>query len=94
MPATELPLSNARPRLLVDGQEHANLGEAVLALSLHLPRSGMAAAELRLLNWSGANGTPDFLFQDLRHGQRLAIVLGESATDPAFSGEITAIEER
>jgi phage protein D len=94
LPATDLPLLNTRPRLRVDGQDRANLGEAVLALSLHLPRSGMAAAELRLLNWSGASGTPDFLFQDLRHGQRLDILLGEDATDPAFSGAITAIEER
>lgn len=48
------PLLSVRPRLRIDGQDRANLGEAALTLELRLPRSGMASAELRLLNWSGA----------------------------------------
>jgi phage protein D len=92
--ATDLPLQNARPRVRVDDQDRPNLGEGLLALSIHLPRSGMGAAELRLLNWSGSNGTPDFVFQDLHHGQKLEIVLGEAADAAVFTGQITAIEER
>ncbi|MEY2686525.1 MAG: hypothetical protein RL375_723 [Pseudomonadota bacterium] len=94
MPATELPLLNARPRMRVEDEDRPNLGEGLLAASIHLPRSGMATAELRLLNWSGANGTPDFLFQHLEHGQKLEILLGEAAEVAAFTGHITAIEER
>ncbi|MBK7674784.1 MAG: phage late control D family protein [Candidatus Accumulibacter sp.] len=95
MPSTNpnAPLLSVRPRLRIDGQDRANLGEAALTLELRLPRSGMASAELRLLNWSGAGGPPDFVFQDIRLGQRLDILLGEAATSAAFSGEITAIEE-
>ncbi len=95
MPSTSpaAPLLSVRPRLRLDGQERANLGQAALTLELRLPRSGMASAELRLLNWSGAGGQPDFVFQDIRLGQRLDILLGEAATSAAFSGEITAIEE-
>lgn len=87
------PLLSVRPRLRLDGQDRANLGEATLTLEVRLPRSGMASAELRLLNWSGAGGQPDFVFQDIRLGQRLDILLGEAATSAVFSGEITAIEE-
>ena len=96
MPSTSpsAALLSARPRLRVDGQDRANLGEAALALELRLPRSGMASAELRLLNWSGAGGQPDFVFQDIRLGQRLDVLLGEAATTAAFTGEIMAIEER
>ena len=96
MPSTDnQPLLNVRPRVAIDGSERANMGEATLALQVHLPRIGMANAELRLLNWSpSGDGQPDFLFSDIRLGSRIEIYLGESAESAAFRGDITAIEER
>lgn len=100
MPSTnDLSLLNVRPRISIDGDVRANLGEAALSMQIHLPRFGMASAEVRLLNWgasdrSGSSGQPDFLFQDIRLGSRIELLLGENAQSSAFSGEITAIEER
>lgn len=96
MSSTEnLPLVNVRPRVTIDGQERVNMGEAALAMQVHLPRIGMASAELRLLNWGPtSSGQPDFLFADMRLGSRIELFLGESADSAIFRGEITAIEER
>ena len=96
MPSTSsAAFVSARPRFKVDGQDQPNLGEAVLSLKVRLPQTGMASAELLVLNWGNAGGsTPTFLFQDLRLGSRLEILLGEDATQPAFKGEVTALEER
>ena len=96
MPSTDnQPLLNARPRFAIDGQARANMGEATLALQIHLPRIGMANAELRLLNWGPtSNDQPDFLFTDLRLGNRIDIFMGEGASSAIFQGDITAIEER
>lgn len=96
MPSTNAPsLQNVRPRINIDGSDRANMGEAALAMQIHLPRIGMASAELRLLNWGPTgSGQPDFLFQDIRLGSRIELRLGETAESAAFSGEITAMEER
>ena len=90
MPSIDAPLLNARPRLRIDGANKNELMDAVLAMDVRLPRSGMGSAELRVLNWSGM----DFVFLDVRLGQRIELFLSESATRPIFAGDITAIEER
>jgi len=97
LPSTNPNLVSVRPRLRVDGADRASLGEAASALSVHLPANGMASAELRVINWHPAEsggGQPDFAFQDLRLGSRLEILLGESADNAVFAGDITAFEER
>jgi phage protein D len=91
---SDLPLVNARPRVSIDGSVRAALEEAALEMEIQLPHSGMSHAELRLLNWGpSSGGQPDFLFQDIRPGSRMELFLGES-DGAAFSGEITAMEER
>ena len=95
MSSTEPAFVSARPRLRIDGSTLPALGEAALALSVHLPASGMASAELRVINWlPGDAGAPDFAFQQLRLGSRLEILLGETGDSAVFSGDITALEER
>ena len=89
MPSTDASLLNARPRFRIAGQDRPNLGEAVLALDLRLPRSGMGGAEVRALNWSGVSNVPDFVFNDIGLGQHLEVFLGDSST-PLFAGDITA----
>ena len=90
------PLISARPRLRIDDRSRPALNEAALEAHVHLPLSGMASAELRLLNWTHETDGPGarFAFGDLALGQRLTILLGEAAERPAFEGEITALEER
>lgn len=94
MPSTSPNLVNARPRLRIDGTERPTLGAAASALTVHLPGNGMASAEVRVINWQGGSGQPDFAFQDLRLGSRIEILLGETADRAVFAGDITALEER
>lgn len=95
MSSTELAYVSVRPRLRIDGNMLPTLGETALALSVHLPASGMASAELRVINWlPGSDGMPDFAFQDLRLGSRIEILLGETGDRAVFAGDITALEER
>ncbi len=95
MPSTSAALLSVRPRIRVDGDDRPALGTAVQALSMHLPASGMASAETRVVNWAtGTGAAPDFAFQDLRLGSRIEILLGETARSAVFAGEITALEER
>lgn len=95
MPLTKVPLVSVRPRIRVDGSARPALDQAAAALSVHLPASGMASAELRVINWGPADGgEPGYPFLDLRLGSRIEILLGETAETAVFSGDITAFEER
>lgn len=96
MPATDdTPFVHARPRVRIDGQDRPDLDAAIVALGVHRPASGMASAELRAIHWGMGGGTqPDFAFLDIRLGSRIEITLGQTATRPAFTGDITALEER
>lgn len=87
---------NARPRFRVDGQDHAAMAEAVKDVAIQQPLSGRAHAEIRLINWGRVDGQnePGFVFQQLRHGAEIAILIGEQAQQPLFTGDVTAIEER
>ncbi|HKK22837.1 MAG TPA: contractile injection system protein, VgrG/Pvc8 family [Pseudohaliea sp.] len=94
--AMDIPFVHARPILRVDGEPRPALGEAALAAQLRLPLAGMATCELRLLNWGtrGDTGEAGFQFEELRLGADLELSLGEQSEAPAFSGQITGIEER
>lgn len=94
--APRRPLISARPRLRLDDRSRPALNEAALEAHVHLPLTGMASAELRLVNWTHEADGPGarFAFGDIALGQRLTILLGEAAERPAFEGEITALEER
>jgi phage protein D len=96
LPSTDdTPFVNTRPRVRIDGQDRPELGAAVVALGVHRPASGMACAELRAINWGQTgNPQPGFAFQDIRLGSRIDITLGQTTTQPAFTGDITALEER
>lgn len=96
-PTAPPPLVSSRPRLRVDGIDRPDLGQAVLALSVHRPAGGMASLELRVVNWGpggGSGGGPGFPFLELRLGARIECLLGETAQRAAFAGDITALEER
>lgn len=88
-------LQNARPRFELAGESRPDMGAAVLEMQVHLPLSGMASAEVRLVNWqgSGSGSGAEFIFESVALGQSFAIAAG-SGRAPVFRGEITALEER
>ena len=87
---------NARPRFRVDDQDNMAMAEAVKDLAIQQPWSGRAHAEIRLINWGRVEGTgePDFVFQQLKHGAVVEIMIGEQEQAALFTGHVTAIEER
>lgn len=87
---------NARPRFKVDGNDNAAMAEAVKDMAIQQPLSGRAHAEIRLINWGRVDNSdaPGFVFQQLRHGAVIDIMIGEQDQQALFSGDVTAIEER
>lgn len=90
-----IALINAKPLIKVNGQERADMQEAVLYMRVNLPFSGMSHAELRLVNWgtTGDGGESTYAFQQILHGDHIEIFAGDNNQSPIFNGEITAIEE-
>lgn len=88
-------LISAKPRIAINGTARADMEAAVLFMRVNLPFTGMAHAELRLLNW----GTTDegseagYAFQQIALGDRIQLAAGDSAEPALFEGEVTAIEE-
>jgi phage protein D len=76
---------------VVDGQARADVGAALLALDLTLPRHGMTHAEIRLA--AAAEPGRAAPFGDLVHGRAVTVTLDGGAS-VAFAGEITAVELR
>lgn len=87
---------NARPRFRVDGREDNAMAEAVKDVTIQQPWSGRVHAEIRLINWGRIEGAgePDFVFQQLKHGAVIDIMIGEQEQAALFTGDVTAIEER
>lgn len=87
----------ARPRIAVNGETRADLQAAVLFMRVSLPFSGMAHAEVRLVNWGtnsdSSSGEANYAFQQLALGDVVELAAGDTQTPPLFSGEVTAIEE-
>lgn len=89
-------LISARPRIAVNGEARADLQAAVLFMRVNMPFSGMAHAEVRLVNWgtNGENsGDAGYAFQQIALGDRLEIGAGDTQAPLLFTGEVTAIEE-
>lgn len=91
-----IPLISARPQIAVNGTARADLQAAVLFMRVNLPFTGMAHAEVRLVNWGTSrdsnSGEAGYAFQQLALGDAVELTLGDVNT-PLFSGEVTAIEE-
>ncbi len=91
-----IPLISARPQIAVNGTARADLQAAVLFMRVNLPFTGMAHAEVRLVNWgtnSDSNsGEASYAFQQLALGDTVELTLGDVSA-PLFTGEVTAIEE-
>ncbi len=85
------PVVSGRPAFEVDGNVRTDVGAALLALDLTLPRQGMAHAEIRLS--AAAEPGRAAPFGDLVHGRAVTVSL-DGGQSEAFAGEITAVELR
>jgi phage protein D len=82
----------ARPTIVVDGQENAPLGGALLELVIVENTSGLYRCEAKFGNWGAVNNTTDFLYFDrrtLEFGKGFEIKLN---SDSIFSGKIMGLE--
>jgi phage protein D len=88
--------ASARPTFAVNGQDRPDLAEALTGLTVNLPLSGSAHAEMHVTQWGIPEGAsdPDFLFDDLGLGAGVDIFMGQDDPQRLFRGEITGIEER
>ncbi len=87
---------SARPRVRIADEIRSDINTALLDMQVRLPLSGMASAEIRMVNWraNDADGGAGFPFQEIEMGERLELLSGEQRDEVIFDGEITAIEER
>lgn len=88
-------LISARPRIVVNGSARADMEAAVLFMRINLPFTGMAHAELRLLNWGTTDESNEagYAFQQIALGDRIQLAAGDTQAPAIFDGEVTAIEE-
>ncbi|MCE3253877.1 MAG: hypothetical protein K0Q67_2897 [Cellvibrio sp.] len=93
---TDEALVSTRPKIRVAGTENTDLGEALTAMLVNLPLSGIAHAELTVTNWiaQGDNAEMDYGFTNISLGAAIEIVVGNDDPKTLFNGEVTALEER
>lgn len=89
---------SARPSLILDGQEGAELARGLHSLSVHETTAGLYSCEATFGNWGTNNGHLGFLYFDRRvldFGRTLCVEMGDGdAAAKVFEGKIMAIEGR
>ena len=86
---------SSRPEILVNGAANADMVRSLLDIAVRAPESGMASAELRLVNWGdNPSAGTDFLFNTVALGDKIELKFGLTDRKTVFKGEITALEER
>ncbi len=89
------PYVSSRPAIQLNGTANDDMTTALLDIAVRAPESGMASAELRLVNWGPqASGPTGFLFDKAALGDKIEIAFGLAQQKTVFKGEITGIEER
>jgi phage protein D len=89
------PYVSSRPAIVLNGTPNADAAKALLDIAVRAPESGMASAELRLVNWGDQpSGPTSFMFTKVALGDRIEIAFGLATQKTVFKGEITGIEER
>ncbi len=95
--STDDAFASVRPQIKIAGTENSDLGEALTALMVSLPLSGMAHAELTVSNWiaTGESAELDYGFQAIGLGEIVEILVSQQNLPVRlFKGEVTALEER
>jgi uncharacterized protein len=93
---TDHAFVSSRPSIKVGGEENPDINQALSALIVNLPLTGMAHAELTMTNWiaQGESAELNYGFSDLHFGDEIEILMGTDDPKSLFKGEITALEER
>lgn len=66
------PYVSSRPAILVNGTANDDMVKSLLDIAVRAPESGMASAELRLVNWGDQpSGPTDFMFNKVALGDKL-----------------------
>ena len=93
---TDEAFVSTRPILRVDGEQRNDLQQALTGMTINLPLSGSAHAELHVTNLGRPEGAaePDYLFGDIGLGAAIEILSADDARRALFAGEVTALEER
>ena len=92
MPLDSTGLNNARPTVLIDGQEDSSLVGGLTYLLIIERTDGLYRCEAKFGNWGPKDDATDFLYFDrkiLDFGKDFQIKL---AQDELFKGKITALE--
>jgi uncharacterized protein len=89
------PYVSSRPAITLDGAVNDDMASSLLDVAVRAPETGMASAELRLVNWGNqASGPIGFMFNQVALGAKIEIAFGLTQQKTLFKGDITAIEER
>jgi uncharacterized protein len=90
------PYVSSRPAITINGAANDDMVSSLLDVAVRAPETGMASAELRLVNWGNqASGPIGFMFNQVTLGTKIEIAFGLAQPKKAlFKGEITGIEER
>jgi phage protein D len=97
VPPSALALNNARPTVLIDGQQSSQVSEQILSLEMTEKDGGLSSLELRLAETATVNrrGTA-LLFEDgrlVKLGAALRVCAGpQEAPVEIFQGVVTALE--
>ncbi len=84
-----------RPAIKLKGAPNDDMVTSLLDIAVRAPETGMASAEVRLVNWgSPASGPTSFLFNTVALGDKIEIAFGLAQQKTVFKGEVTGIEER
>jgi hypothetical protein len=94
MPAndTATGLTATRPKIVIGGNEDADLSQGLVRMQLRETVQGLMRAELRFGNWGPKNGEIGFLYFDrkkLDFGKSIQVKL---ADDLLFEGKVSAME--
>jgi len=85
-------LTATRPKIVIGGNEDADLSQGLLRMQLRETIQGLTRAELRFGNWGPKNGEIGFLYFDrkkLDFGKSIQVKL---ADELLFEGKISAME--
>jgi uncharacterized protein len=89
------PYVSSRPAITLNGAANDDMVSSLLDVAVRAPETGMASAELRLVNWGNqASGPIGFMFNQVALGAKIEIAFGLTQQKTLFKGEITGIEER
>jgi phage protein D len=92
MPDDTDVLRSARPTIVVDGEERAELALGLLTMTVHEDTEGLARCEATFGNWGPAGDSTSFLYFDrklLDFGKDFVVKFADTTL---FQGRVTALE--